>query len=38
MRSSDTADAVLLGREVKKSTLRNDDDHNVEEGDEEESD
>lgn len=33
LRSSDTTDAVLLGGEAKKSTLRDDDDHNVERGD-----
>lgn len=38
LRSSDTADAVLLGREGKKSTLRDDDDQSVERGDVEESD
>lgn len=33
LRSADTADAALLGREAKKSTLRDDDDHTFERGD-----
>lgn len=38
LKSSDIADAVLIGRDAKKSTLRNDDDQSVEGGDVEESD
>lgn len=38
LRSSDTADAVSLGREAKKGAVRNDDDHDDEGGCVEESD
>lgn len=38
LRSSDTVDAVLLGREINKGALRNDNDHDDEGEDIEESD